>query len=528
MAPARAIARRSFADGRVRTLSFALLFGLVGLIQSVGYRDSYPTVADRLQFAQSFGANKAVRLFYGIPHDLTSVGGYVSWRFGFLAVFAAALGVFAATRALRAEEDSGRTEIVLAAPLARRTVFRASLLGVAGGALLLWAATWLGLLAGGLAAGPSAYLALEPAAVCVFFAAAGALASQLAPSRRQALGLGMVALAVALVARVVADTAGSLDWLRWLTPLGWAEEMRPFADPQPAVLLLFAGATALLVAVAGRIAAARDVGTGLLSGRDSAPPSGRLLSSPTALTLREDRGSLLGWAAGVAFYAVVVGVLSDSFSAENISQSLQEQVGKLGGASIVTPAGALGLYFLMFAFVIGLFACAQVSAARQEEAESRLETLFALPVGRRAWLGGRLALALAATVALALLAALLAWAAAASQGAGVGIVDLLETGLNCLPPALLFLGLSALAFALVPRATAAVAYGLVSVAFCWYLFGSLLGVPAWTLDLSPFNHLALVPAQPLDVTAALAMSAIGLAAAAASLPAFARRDVIGA
>jgi hypothetical protein len=41
-----------------------------------------------------------------------------------------------------------------------------------------------------------------------------------------------------------------------------------------------------------------------------------------------------------------------------------------------------------------------------------------------------------------------------------------------------------LAFAAAPRAAAGAAYGLVLVAFLWQLFGALLDVPAWALDLS--------------------------------------------
>lgn len=526
---AAAIARRAWSDGRTRTLSFALLFALIALAQAFGYEHSYPTVAERLQFAQSFGANKAIRVFYGVPHDLVHVGGYVAWRVGgTLSLFAAVWGVFAAVRAQRAEEDDGRWELVLAAPLDRRTALRAALAGVGAGAALLWLATWVGLLVGGLAAGPSAYLALEIAAVAAVFVGVGSLASQLAPTRRLALGLGMAIFAAAFALRIVADTSGALEWLRWLTPLGWAEEMRPFAGPQPGALVPLAAATVALLVVSARIALRRDVGTGLLASAQSGPPRDRLLSSPTALGLRSERGLLLGWFAGIGLYAVVVGLLVDTFNAENLSQTLREQLHKLGGASVVTPKGALGFYFLIFAFAISLFACAQISAARHEEADSRLETLFALPVSRLGWLGGRLVLAAAGALALSLLAGALAWAAAASQGAGIGLGSALEAGLNCMPAALLFLGLAALAFSLLPRATAGLAYGLVSVAFCWYLFGALLGAPQWTLDLSPFQHLAPVPAQPWKTADALAMVAIGAAAMLAALAAFRRRDILGA
>ena len=95
LGPARALALRTLADARVRTLSFALLFAGVALANTAGYRNTYPTLADRLRFAQSFGANKAARLFYGTPHRLDTVGGYASWRVaGLLSLFAAFFGAF--------------------------------------------------------------------------------------------------------------------------------------------------------------------------------------------------------------------------------------------------------------------------------------------------------------------------------------------------------------------------------------------------------------------------------------------------
>lgn len=524
----RALARRAFADGRTRTFSFAALFALIGLIQVVGYEKSYPTLAGRVEFARVWGNDKTVRMFYGVPHDLLTTGGYVAWRIGgVLAIFAAVWGVFAAVRALRAEEDSGRAELILAAPVARSTVFGATMAGVLGGAAVLWLASWLGLVAGGLAVGPSAYLALELAAVAVVFAGFGAVASQLAPTRRLALAGGMAAMLVTLVLRIVADTAGSLGWLRWLTPLGWAEELRPFADPRPAVLVPLVLLAAALFAAAAAVARGRDVGTGVFSSSDSEAPRLGLLSSAGAQGLRGEYGTLLGWAAGIGLFAVVVGLLADTFEPQSLSRSLRESIHRVGGASLTTAAGALGFYFLIFVFAIALFACAQVSVARHEEAESRLETLFALPLARRRWLLERLAVALAAAAALALLAAVLAWAAALAAGAHVSLPRLLEAGLNCLPAALLFLGIAALAYAFVPRATAPVAYGLVSVAFLWYLFGALLGAPQWTLDLSPFQHIGLVPAQAFKLPEALAMVAGGVLATVVAVRGFERRDILG-
>ena len=100
-----------------------------------------------------------------------------------------------------------------------------------------------------------------------------------------------------------------------------------------------------------------------------------------------------------------------------------------------------------------LRACRSASI-RSEEAEQRLETLLALPVGRRGWLGGRLLRRLPAGAAAR---------GARGRRAGLGgrrdqgaerlaLPRMLGAGANCLPVALLFLGLGALAYALAPAA----------------------------------------------------------------------------
>jgi hypothetical protein len=125
-------------------------------------------------------------------------------------------------------------------------------------------------------------------------------------------------------------------------------------------------------------------------------------------------------------------------------------------------------------------------------------------VGRGRWFRGRLALAAAGATGLATLAGALTWAGAASQNAGVSLPRLLEAGANCLPPVALFLALGLLAFALVPRAS------LVSLAFFWELLGALLDAPHWLVELSPFEDVGLVPAEPFRLGSALALLAIAV------------------
>ncbi len=527
--PALVLARRGFADARVRTLGFAYVFALYSFLQPYGYRTAYPDAIGRAAFATSFGANKGLRIFYGEPYDLSSVGGYTAWRVGgTLAIAAAVFGVLAAVRALRAEEDAGRMEVVLAAPLSRRATYLGAVTSIAWQSLVLFVAELVGLLAGGLPAVGSIWLALATVSVVPVFAGIAAVAGEILPTRRLALECGGAAVAVFLVLRVVADTIDGGGWLRWMSPLGWAEELRPFTGSRPAVLLLAVAATGALSLVPVAIGRARDLGTGLVAAHDDADENRRLLSSPLAYTLRTERGAIAVWSGGVAAFGFVLGVVSESVSSAGIPKSVERELARLGSGSILTPVGYISFVFYFFVLVASLFTCAQIVATRRVEADQQLETVLAEPIGRVRWLGGRVAVAAGGSIAVAVASGVSTWLGAAAVGVRVPFGRLAEAGANCLPTALLFLGASVLAYGALPRASAAISYGVVTVTFLWQAVGSLLGVPRWAVDLTPFAWIGLVPAEAFKATAAATMVALGAGSAVVGIAAFRRRDVLGA
>jgi ABC-2 type transport system permease protein len=523
-----ALIRRRLLDVRVMTAACAYLFAIYAYIQPSGYRTAYKTAAERLAFAESFGTSKGLRLLYGLPHDVATVNGYVAWRVGgVLAIVAAVYGLFAGARLTRGEEDSGRLELVLAGPIGRTSVGLATLAALAAGTAVLWVAQLAGLLVGGVPFGGAAYLSLATASVIPVCAAVGAFTGQLAPERGLALRLGGATVAALFLLRALPDVTGGLTWMRWLTPLGWAELMRPFAGAQPAVLLLPVATSVALLALAARIAARRDIGAGLLRGRDRADARLRLLGSPAGLAARSQQGSLIAWLGTLAAFSYILGTIAKSITPADVSLSLQREIAKLGIGSITTPASYLAFLFSILAVILCAFACLQVAAARREEAGQRLETLLAGPLSRRSWLAGRLALALLAAGALAAVCGLLGWAGARTAGVQLGLGRLLEAGANMLPVTFLFLGIAALAYAIAPRISGPFSYGVLAVAYLWELVGALAGAPRWLLDVTPFAHIGLVPAAPFRVIATLIMLAIGTVAAAIALAVFRRRDLIG-
>ena len=215
------LVRRALRDGRTRTVAFAYAFAAYAWLQAAGYKHTYPTLADRQAFVRTFAGNAAIRLFYGYPYNVVTVGGYSAWRVGgTLAIAAAAFGVLAAVRALRGDEDAGRTEIVLAGGVGRDAVYASALVAIAAATAVLWAAECAGFVLGGLPVGGSAYLALATVSVVPVFVGVGAVASQVGSTRRTALALGSAAVGLSWLLRVLADTISGAAWLRWLTPLG--------------------------------------------------------------------------------------------------------------------------------------------------------------------------------------------------------------------------------------------------------------------------------------------------------------------
>jgi ABC-2 type transport system permease protein len=528
MGALKALALRTAADARVRTLSFAAIFAIYAVGNVYGYGRTYPTVADRIQFAQTFGENKAIRLFYGTPYSLETVGGYTAWRVGgLLAIAAAFLGAMAATRALRGEEESGRAEIVAAGAATRAGLFFARIAAIAITQAVVLLAMWLGLVIGGLPALGSAYLVLVVTAVAAVYMGVGAVASQLASTGREALELAGAVLAVDLVLRVVADTT-DIPALHWASPLGWAEETRAFAGERPWVLAFPALASFALLVLALALERRRDIGASILQPREVVNRPGSLsLRLPALLALRSQLTSLAIWSGGVAGFGVVLGTVSKSVADAKLPQSLKDQLEKLGAIDFTTPSGYIGLVFLFFILAISFFGCSQLASIREDEAEGRLETLFALPSGRVPWLAQRLALAVASATCMAIAAGLGASAGVLIVGAGVKFHSLIEAGLNCLPASMLFLGIGALLLTLVPRAGVGMAYAVVGVAFIWELLGSLIGAPSWVLGMSPFHQVGLVPGQSFRAFPAVVMVAIGLACAMASLVVFRHRDLVG-
>lgn len=525
---ARVTGRKAVRSG----LGWGLVFGLYVATQALTYASSYGTVAARELLAQQFGSNPGISALVGPATRIETVPGFTAWKcLMVLAVTAAVWGILASTRLMRGEEDAGRWELMLAGRTTRRGASIQALLGMAAGLVVLFVTSGIITVAMGrsskvgISASGALYLSLAIVAGAAMFIAIGALASQLSSTRRQAAGYATALLGASYAIRMVADAGAGLDWLRWVSPLGWIEELGPLTKPDPWALvpiaLLVAVASLLTVYSAGR----RDLGASILPDRSSSKPRLRLLSGQVGLALRLQRPTLLAWAVSIIAYGLLLGSIAKSGGKIiTSSPSMRQLFARLG----VSGAEAyLGFALLVMAMALTFVAAGQISATRSEESSGRVEYLLVRPLSRTSWLASRIALAAVVLVMDGLLAGLSTWAGAASEHAGVGFGSMIGASLNVVPPALLLMGVGALAFGALPRVAVSATYAVLVWSFLIEITGGVVNVNHWILDASVFHQMAAAPAVPVNWTTNGVMAAIGLAAAAAGLAAFSRRDLKG-
>jgi ABC-2 type transport system permease protein len=383
----------------------------------------------------------------------------------------------------------------------------------------------LACIAGGLPLGGSVLFGFMVAAGGVIFGAVAAFTSQLFEVRRRAAGWAGVALGASFLVRALADGSSKLHALAWVAPLGWTERIEPFTGANFAPVVIIVGASAILVALAVFLREQRDTGAGLIGTRAAHGPPRRMRST-IELDWHLSTGALIAWGVGILVLLFVLGYLThDMVRFVHDNPTITKMLDRIYGYSIASPVGFLSVSFGFLALVLAVYAGSHMLSAREEEAAGRADTLVVAGTSRVAWLLSRIAIALVAMALLAVVAAFGAWLGANVSGASVSFVHALEASFNVIPAALLFGGLSVLAFGTVPRFTAYVAFGAVGLCYVIQVVGGLAHAPHWLTKVSPFAHLAPVPAASVNTGATVVMLTIAVVTAVLGVVAFERRDL---
>ena len=479
---------------------------------------------------EDLASNPALRALYGTPFDLATPGGFTVWRLGmFLAATTSLWGLLTATRLLRGEEDAGRADLVLTAPISRRRLTDVTMLVVAAAAPIIGAAVALGFIATSQAVSSSALFGAGIALLTLDFIAVGGLTSQLFGTRRRASGAAGLALGATFLLRMVADGSSGLGWLRWFTPFGWLEELRPFADERAFPLALLAALAVGLGGLALALSRQRDLGDGIVRERDTAELRPRLLQSPLGFQWRQG----LGRARRLGSRARRDRPRHRRHH-QRIHRLRRREPGRAGLRRSVRLRRPRDRGRLR-----GVDGCVRGNggrAVRRDGDQPRLggragsagsSSRTPTPVTRPEWLGASVASTVSAALIVSAGCALATWVAVQAANGDLGLADAALGLVNTLPAVAVFLGTAVLLVGVKPEVTRLGAGGFVIVALFISVFGPTMKLPGWALDLSPFHHLAPAPAAPVAWGATTVLLVLAAALSLAGFVAYRQRDLRG-
>ncbi|MGO4617367.1 ABC transporter permease [Nocardia sp. 2YAB30] len=502
----------------VLLLSVPLSSAYVSSVESV-----YPTAADRASFLDSIMGSPAQRAMYGVIYN-DSLGAVGIWKAGMFHTLIAVAVILSVIRHTRAEEETGRAELLESTSVGRYASLTATLILGFGASLATGLIGTAGLLTTDVTKAGSVAFGLALAGSGIVFAAVAAVAAQLSAGARIARMIAFAALGATFALRAVGDAGNGV--LTWLAPQGWSLQVRPYAGERWWVLLLHLATAVAFTIVAYLLLHRRDVGAGLIAERPGKPMAAVTLSGVFGLGWRLHRGVLIAATIGLCLYALLIGSVVNGIGDElGDSDAIADMVNRMGGSQALEDS-FITIAFTMLAVGAGALAISAALRLYNEESALRLESVLTGSVSRIRWAASHIVFALVgpavAMTAAGLVAGLVYGLAADDIGAK--LPGVLGAALVQLPAIWMLAGITVLLFGLVPRFTPVV-WGVLVGFITLFLLGSISGFPEWLLDLEPFTHTPRVPGQEFQAAPVVWMLLIDVALLTVGLYAFHRRDL---
>lgn len=519
--------RLALRRDRVVATVWILLFVIMAASSSSASQDLYTTLESRVRAANAVNDTPAMVALYGRVFDPTSLGAVSLIKLGAMgAALAGLLAIFTVIRHTRAEEEAGRLELLGATVVGRYAALTAALLLSFGISVVMALLTSLSLIGTGLPTEGALAFGLSWAGAGIAFAAVAALAAQVTEGARTARSIAAAVLAAAYLLRAAGDATGTdtSSWLSWVSPIGWAQQVRPFAGDRWWVLVYLLAFAVLVAVGAYALVARRDHGAGLFAQRPGRARAARSLSSPLALAVRLQRGGVVGWLIGMAIGGLVLGSIASQVGEFVDTPQAREMIMKLGGEQGLIDA-FLSAEMGIIAVIVSAYGISSAMRLRSEETALRAEPLLATRVTRLNWAASHLIVALAGTALLLFTMGLFGGFAHGAASGDMGqIGSVLAAAMVQLPSVWVLTGITVLVFGLAPGLMMA-GWGALVVFLLLGQLGPIFELPQWAMNISPFTHTPKLPGAEFTATPLVWLTLVAVALTAVGLAGFRRRDI---
>ncbi len=517
----RLIVRRN----RVRlSVWVVVLVGMFSFIASY-YHTLFPTQQSLDEFA-AVSNTPGIKAMTGLSAAADTLGGAV-WTKGWMtiAVSLAIGAAFLVTRAGRADEEEGRTELLRSRMLGLHAYATASwlvngLLCVVVGAGIALASASNNLDPQGTGIAGSLIFGASVAGVGLVGLGVGAVAGQVASTSRGANALASAVIIGFYVLRMVGDLGNGV--LSWASPIGWGQQMQPYGGNRWWPLALLLALAAVLLALATLIEARRDHGSGLLAERPGPADAPSRMASPLGLGLRLQRGPIIGWAIAIVLTSLLFGSIVDAMNTflADAGGAMANMMRGIGvDALLALLAGMIGL-------IAAVFATQSAVSLRTDEASGIIEIQLAGALSRTRWALERLLIPAVGSAALLLLGG---GGFGAVYGSTIGdssqAITMAGAALAYWPAVMILVGIAVALFGWIPSVAIPVTWGVMASMWFATMLGEVFGLPTWLLDALPFSAVPYMPLESMSWTPLVIMTAVAALLVGSGIDRFARRDV---
>jgi len=540
---------KSLRDARVAIFGWGIGLGLLMYLVLAAISKVLGTTPAEKAAVQTLAQSFA---WVAEPIQVTTPGGYATWKYGFTVLVMAIWPLLIGARMLRGDEERGVMDALLALPESRVRVATQKLAA-------MWTALLaMGLLIGlltyagsqtanaGVSLGNSLVFGLNLALACGVFGGIALLISQFTYTPGAAAGITGGLLALSIVIDMLHRVIPGTEWISRLSPVYYYNLSKPLIASygvNPGAMLVLLAISVVTSGVAIWLFMARDVGSPVaLPGWLRLPE--RAMSPARALPVNDwslrsvyTRGLAMvavptfWWTVGIAGFAafmVTVAKQTEKSLAALYSSSpiLSQEISKVGGGDVATNSSLLSFLFVFLPLLLMAFAVTQASRWASDEESGQLELPLTSPQSRLSVVLARFGALATATVAISVITLIATALSAAGSSFSLDGGKLVGASLGMIPLGLL---VAALGYLFAGWLRTAVETGILSFLLVIWFFitfiGPSLNWPGAVLRVSALYYYGTPLVNGLPIGDTLIIIAVATAALALAVFRFTRKDI---
>jgi len=483
---------------RIRIPIWLISLLLITIVVAISFTDLYPTKEERDFIAETM-RNPAMIAMIGKGYGLNNYthGAMMAHQMLLItAVVVALMSIFFVARHTRADEESGRIEMIRSLPVGRLSNINSTIIVACCMNILLALVIGMSLIALGIESMDLNGSLLYGAALGgtgIFFSAVAGVFAQFSESSRGTIGLSVIVLGVAYLIRAIGDVGNQT--LSLFSPLGWILSTEVYVNNYWWPISLTVGSTLFIIALAHFLNSKRDLETGFFPAKPGNKYASSFLKSPLGLAIRLQRSGIIAWGIGIfvigASYGSVIGDLESFFKSMDIMENL------------LIPGFTLTEQFLTMSMPIMAMLCTipAIQAMLKLIGEERVnltEHILSRAVSRVRLMSGYVLISITVSFLMLSLAAIGFWSVGIMvMDESISFFTFYNASLVYLPATLFMVSIAVLIIGLAPKITNFIWF-YVMFSFSIVFLKDLLQLPDWLSKLSPYDYIPQLPIEDMD------------------------------